>query len=286
VWVLAADGYGCARLTVHSEPQSGSAFVRLRHDRPLSSMEPDDGWPEAVPEPPELTVVAARARGQKIDAVLLSDEGLSCLPMVLEDRPLAETAQLVIGRDRHLLTAPGGVLEDLSVGEPLYCIGPGQLFLPLGHRLRPQLPPMARRALFPADSGDAIVLTAGACYAFLLRTAVPVWHLWAGEPPEVDVQLPAGVERTLQLVDQRLTPAAKEEPPSRRAGLLRTFSGSRPARRRRIVPMPLSGPTWQEEAWALERAGDLVRAAELHNRNNQPLQAARLYERAAELGES
>ncbi|WP_157431051.1 hypothetical protein [Actinomadura macra] len=40
--------------------------------------------------------------------------------------------------------------------------------------------------------------------------------------------------------------------------------------------------SWQEEAYALELAGELKRAAELHSRNNQPLQAARLYQRAAE----
>jgi hypothetical protein len=278
VWLLAADGYGCARLTAHGEPQSGTAFVRSPVDRPLQPLESIPEWPDAVPEPPTLTVVPARAHGQKIDAVLLSDEALAALPMVLEGLPLAETAQLTLGRDRHLLTATGGVLEDLPVGEPLRCVGPGQLYLPLGFRLKPQLPPAARRALFPADQGDAIVLTVDACYAFLLRTAVPVWQLWAGEPPEVDVQLPPEMERSLRLIDDGLTPQER----TRRVDFLPGLRRPRRPGPRGIRPTPMERGTWQDQAWALESDGQLIRAAELHNRHNQP---PRLYERAAELEE-
>ncbi|GAA1018574.1 hypothetical protein Aple_065290 [Acrocarpospora pleiomorpha] len=281
VWVLAADGYGCARLTAHGEPQPGTAFVRSPVDRPLQPLESLPEWPDAVPEPPTLTVVPARAHGQKIDAVLLSDEGLAALPLVLEGLPLAETAQLTLGRDRHLLTATGGVLEDLPVGEPLRCVGPGQLYLPLGFRLKPRLPPAARRALFPTDQGDAIVLTANACYAFLLRTAVPVWQLWAGEPLEVDVQLPPEMERSLRLIDDGLTPPER----TRRVGFLPSLSRPRRSGPRGIRREPMERGSWQDQAWALESDGQLIRAAELHNRHNQPLQAARLYERAAELEE-
>ncbi|MEO3855558.1 hypothetical protein ABGB08_11685 [Acrocarpospora sp. B8E8] len=281
VWVLAADGYGCARLTAHGEPQSGTAFVRSPVDRPLQPLESLPEWPDAVPEPPTLTVVPARAHGQKIDAVLLSDEGLAALPLVLEGLPLAETAQLTLGRDRHLLTATGGVLEDLPVGEPLRCVGPGQLYLPLGFRLKPRLPPAARRALFPTDQGDAIVLTADACYAFLLRTAVPVWQLWAGEPPEVDMQLPPEMERSLRLIDDGLTPPER----TRRVDFLPGLRRPRRSGPRGIRPTPMERGSWQDQAWALESDGQLIRAAELHNRHNQPLQAARLYERAAELEE-
>ncbi|WP_155353674.1 hypothetical protein [Acrocarpospora macrocephala] len=281
VWVLAADGYGCARLTAHGEPQSGTAFVRSPVDRPLQPLESLPEWPDAVPEPPTLTVVPARAHGQKIDAVLLSDEGLAALPLVLEGLPLAETAQLTLGRDRHLLTATGGVLEDLPVGEPLRCVGPGQLYLPLGFRLKPRLPPAARRALFPTDQGDAIVLTADACYAFLLRTAVPVWQLWAGEPPEVDMQLPPEMERSLRLIDDGLTPQER----TRRVDFLPGLRRPRRSGPRGIRPTPMERGSWQDQAWALESDGQLIRAAELHNRHNQPLQAARLYERAAELEE-
>jgi len=39
--------------------------------------------------------------------------------------------------------------------------------------------------------------------------------------------------------------------------------------------------TWREEAWAAELAGDLVRAAELHEANNDLRRAAHLYELAA-----
>ncbi|GGK97248.1 hypothetical protein Sme01_35720 [Sphaerisporangium melleum] len=289
VWVLATGGHGCARLTAHGERLPGTAFVRLGRDVPLTPMDPGAEWPDTLPEPPEVTVVPARGHGQRVDAVLLSDEALACLPLVLEGRTLAETARLVRGRDRHLLIAPGGLLEDLPVGEPLHCLGPGQLYLPLGHRLRPLLPPAARRELFPALGGDAIVLTATGGHAFALSQAVPAWYLWAGEPPEIDVQLPPGVERTLRLVDHELMPetGGGERQTARRSSFLPRFTPPRPFRTRRgaNTPTSINRPGWQEEAWALEQAGDLRRAAELHNRNNQPLQAARLYERAAELEE-
>ncbi|WUI02593.1 hypothetical protein OHR68_12555 [Spirillospora sp. NBC_00431] len=279
VWVLAVDGHGCQRLALHGEPQPGTAFVRLGTEQPLSDQRPGDDWPDVVPEPPTITVVPARTRGLPVDAVLLTDEALAALPLVLEGHPLAETAQLVQGRDRHLLTAPGGVLEDLPVGEVLYCLGPGQLFLPLGHRLMPRLPSAARGSLFPAGDGQAIVLTAAECLGFDLTTRTPVWTLWAGPVPRVDPQVPADVIGRLQEIDHELIPAPQSQ---RRRTRSQVQPGPRPYRPRRVVPIPHRSRPWHEEAYTLELAGELRRAAELHARNNQPLQAARLYERAAE----
>jgi hypothetical protein len=229
-----------------------------------------------------LTVVPGRVRGQKIDAALLSDEAVACLPALLTGRPLAETATLVLGRDHHLLTAPGGLLEDLPVGEPLNCLGPGQLYLPLGHRLKPLLPPRARRTLLPAESGVAIVLLPSASLVFDLATRIPVWHLWAGPPPTLDEQLPADVQATLANIDQALTPAPKRptgwatmpNPTAQRP----SSSRNRPFRR----ASPQLQPSWHERAYELEAIGRLEEAAELHRRNGQQLQAARLFERAAE----
>jgi hypothetical protein len=279
VWVLAADGYGCSRLLAHGEPQSGSTFARLDRDHPM--VDPPAGyWPDSLPEPPALTVVPARIRGQKVDAILLRDEGLRCLSVLLEGRPLAETAKLVLGRDHHLLLAPGGLLEDLPVGEPLCCLGPGQLYLPLGHRLKPLLPSSARHALLPADDGRGIVLTRGSCMVFDLHSDIPVWELWAGPLPDVDSQLPARARHALEQLEEEFRPAApKSYQPRRLASTL----GRAPRAVRTVIRHTSRTQEWREQAYSLELAGNLVQAAELYRRNDQPLQAARLFERAAEL---
>jgi FtsH ternary system domain X7 len=283
-WVMASDGHGCSRLTFGGRPQPGANLVRLAYDQPLEDPPVTDFWPDTVPEPPAVTVVQARAHGQKVDAILVSGAVLPALTPFLEGTSLADRAQFVQGRDHHLLTAPGGVLEDLPVGQPLYCLGPGQLYLPLGYRLKPLLPPSARHVLLPADNGRGIVLLPGGCLAFDLNRQVPVWELWAGPVPEIDLQVPSGVEHALQVLNAELTPAdqgrrSSEPRPRRTPALSRRpfpFTGRTGARR----PDP---EDWRRQAYALELDGELVRAAELHVRNNQPLQAARLFERAAEL---
>ena len=278
VWILAADGHGCSRLVARGPAQSGSAFVRLDQDHPLT--DPAEGtWPDSLPEPPVLAVVPARTRGQKVDAILLSDEALRCLPVLLEGSSMAGIAQLVLGRDRHLLTAPGGLLEDLPVGEPLYCLGPGQLYLPLGYRLRPLLPASARRVLLPAENGRATVLTTGAWMTFDLGTRIPVWELWAGPVPEVDSQLPEGGQQDLERLDRELSPAEDARP---RPRFLAPAFGRGPRAERSLLRPSARARDWRERAYSLELRGFLTEAAEIHMRNNQPLQAARLFERAAE----
>src|SRR5262249_49552624 len=112
--------------------------------------------------------------------------------------PLAETALIVRGRNRHLLLAPGGLIERIPVGEPLYCWGPGPLYLPIGYRARPHLPEHARRALFPVDEHSAIVLLTDAALRFELDRREPVWMLWVGAAPTVDIELAPGTVDILE----------------------------------------------------------------------------------------
>jgi hypothetical protein len=277
-WLLADVGFGSARLVPMTELRDGSSLVRLSDQHRLGDI--DDGWethsgPVANPEPAPLRLVRTRSRAT-VDAVLLDDADLSCLPALLVGRPLADLALLARGRDRHLMLAPGGVLEQLPVGEPLYRLGPGPLFLPLGYRIQPSLPPSARDALFQTTPETALVMQETAILEFPLERK-PVWTLWAGALPPVDRQLPPDARRALAEVDQLTTAAPTPEPPrksaftrlsDRLAGQVRGPSDERPR-------------TWRDEALEAELADDLVRAAELCERNGEVRRAAHLYERAA-----
>lgn len=321
-WVLADSSFGCARMRPLAPAQDGTALIRRGDEHELTDVTGESLWTSpaespAEPRPPALTLARARMSGVPVDAALLDDADLVCVPALLAGEPLAESAVIVRGRDRHLLTAPGGLLEDLPVGEPLYCLGPGSLYLPLGYRFAPSLPPPAREELFPANGSTAIVVLPTAALLFDLRSRDPVWTLWAGGLPDVDVQVPEPEATDLRALDRPTTSAkpsqrpAAPAPPSpagtpRRPGPAATPApGPRPAGRSpaggtqpadgtpprtntprtgasRPVPPPPRKRTWHDDAYDAELAGDLVKAAELHAKHHDPLRAARLFERAAE----
>ncbi|HEX2297711.1 MAG TPA: hypothetical protein VHH34_04200, partial [Pseudonocardiaceae bacterium] len=276
-WLLAGVGFGSARLTPLTEQRDGVAYVRRADQHRIPDL--DEDWAAIArsarePEPVPLTLVRARTPDAVVEAVLLDDDDLGCLPALLAGRPLADLAMLARGRDQHLMLAPGGVLERLPLGEPLYRLGPGPLFLPVGTRTGPALPPTARAALFPTTPDTALVLLPDATRVFSLAHREPVWTLWAGPPPRVDPQLPPGARRALIEVDELTTPAA----PQRRSPAPR-------AERRRVEPSRRPAParprTWRDDALDAELADDLARAAELCERNGELRRAAHLYERAA-----
>jgi hypothetical protein len=289
-WVLADVAYGCAQLTPIGEAQDGAALVRRGADHELADAGPAENWTESGeapsrPVPPVLTLVRARMTGVPVDAALLDDQDLGSLAFLLPGEPLADIAMLVRGRDRHLLTAPGGLLEQLPVGEPLYWLGPGSLYLPLGYRMQPTLPAGARRELFPADAATAIVVLRQAALRYDLTAREPVWTLWAGPLPPVELQVPDSAVEALGDLDQELTPA---ESTARPHSLPRPASGQ-PAQRFVVRPIEERGPaatarprTWRDEAYEAELAGKYAVAAELHLKHDDPLRAARLYERAAQ----
>jgi FtsH ternary system-associated peptide len=285
-WVLASPDFGCHRLVAVGSGgyQDAAALVRLSDTYELTGPadRADNTDQPVVPVVlPVLRVVPATTRGVAIDALVLDDADLACLPTLLEGQPLAEVAFLARGRDRHLVLAPGGLLESLPLGEPLYRIGPGPLYLPLGHRLQPALPPAARRRFFPTDSDQAIaLLRSDRAVAFDLVDCQPVWTLWTGPLPPIDLQIPADAIGGVVAVERALaaSPETADFPGMKR--------GSRSARRQKITD---SRPTdesdgWRDEAWRAERSGDLVAAAEIHEAHNDFRRAAHLYELAAREG--
>jgi hypothetical protein len=228
-----------------------------------------------------LTLVPTRSRtAANIDAVLLDDADLEFLPLLLAGERLADMAFLVRGAGRHLLSAPGGLLTELGVGEPLTWIGPGSIYVPVGYRLNPPVGPSARAALFQPEESAAQVILHDARLRYNLASREPVWTLWAGPLPALDLHLPDSVTADLHevalAVDDPLESVARGEQPT----------ASQPTER--IMPpadsvMPSADPTaWLVEAYSAERAGDYAAAAQLYARHNEPVRAARMWEREAE----
>jgi hypothetical protein len=275
-WLLARPPDGCARVTWADEPLDAAGLVELGPAHALVDLDGNQPYAEASaaapPVPRPLTLAPAAARAARVDAILLDDTDLEFLPLLLAGDPLADTAILIRGATRHLLTAPGGLLTELSVGEPLTCVGPGSLYVPTGFRLDPPLGPAARAAIFRPDKRIAQVLRPDARLGYDLDAAEPVWVLWAGPVPELDSSLP---RQALADLDQ----AAREigEPPrvpDRRRSLLNRI------RPRPADPEP-DPSAWRQQAFQAERDRDYVTAAQLYARHNEPLRAARMWEREA-----
>lgn len=262
-WVLSNGRLGCHVMEAAGTFTDSVSCVRLADSYALRSFTPlpDDDQPVL----PELRIARERTYGRSVDAILLTGADLDAVALLLEGHPLAESAQLIRGRDQHLLVAPGGVLEQLPVGDSLYCIGPGPLYLPLGYGIRPRLPSTARRALFTMNAQTAVVLLPTVMLEFDVDHKDPVWTLWAGPLPVIDLQLPEGALASLE----------KAAMPSAAA------AAGQPARDER-APVINAIRTWLDEALDAEFRGELARAAELHERHGDPVRAAHLYARAAE----
>jgi hypothetical protein len=276
-WLLAAPPGGCARLTWAAEPLDAGGLVRLGTAHALIGLDGSQPYAEpadlaSVPVPRSLTLIRAPGRAAAVDAMLLDDADLDSLPLLLAGDPLADTAFLIRGAGRHLLTAPGGLLTEIPVGEPLTCIGPGSLYLPVGYRLDPPVGPAARAALFEPEERTAQVFLRDARLGYHLDAAQPLWRLWAGPVPDLDMQLPRSALADLDQAAREIgEPASTPDRPRSLMSRLR----SRPA-------APADTPTWRQEAHQAELGGDFVTAAQLYARYNEPLHAARMWEREAE----
>lgn len=260
-WVLSNGPLGCHVMESAGTFTDSVSCVRLADSYALRSLTPS---PDDQPVLPELRIARERTYGRSVDAILLTSADLDAVALLLEGHPLGESAQLIRGRDRHLLVAPGGVLEQLPVGDSLYCIGPGPLYLPLGYGIRPRLPSSARRALFTADAQTAVVLLPTVMLQFDVDHKDPVWTLWAGPPPVIDLQLPEGALASLGKVGMASAAGAGQAAREQRAPAINVIR------------------TWLDEALDAEFRGELARAAELHERHGDPVRAAHLYARAAE----
>jgi FtsH ternary system domain X7 len=277
-WLLAPLPDGCARVTWVGEPLEAAGLVQLGPAHELVDLDGTQPYTEPAatargPEPQALTLVPAVAHSAPVDAMLVDDTDLDCLPLLLAGDPLADIAVLVRGTNQHLLTAPGGLLTELAVGEPLTCVGPGSVYVPLGYRLDPPVGPAARAALFRPDARIAQVILRDARLGYDLDTAEPLWRLWAGPVPELDLQLSRAALADLDQAAAEIgdPPRVPDRPRNRLSQLL-----SQPARPEAEPP-----DAWRAQARRAEAARDFVTAAQLYARYNEPLRAARMWERDA-----
>jgi len=272
-WLLADAAFGCALVRDLAEPRDSSGLVMLG---PGCRIEPClSGVTETAVQSLPVQVVPGRTSQAAVDAILLDEADLPVLALLLPDHKLAELAWLVRGGDKHLLLAAGGLLERLPVGEALYCVGPGALYLPIGYRLSPAIPPSARARLFEATAERAVVVRPGHGWEFDVSEAnrVPIWALWAGEPPAIDLQLPPEALAELEAVEAEFRPPVPARVPASRLFTRRVRQETRQR-------------SWRDDAFEAEMAGDLAGAAQLFERHGEPLRATHLYETQARSGES
>jgi hypothetical protein len=271
-WLLADAAFGCALVRDLGEPRDSSGLVMLDSGYRIEPCR--GGLAETAVQPVTVQVVPGRTGDAAVDAVLLDEADLPVLALILQDHRLAELAWLVRGGDRHLLLAAGGLLERLPVGEALTCVGPGALYLPVGYRLSPAIPPSARAELFGATAERAVVLRPGHGWEFDVSRAnrTPVWTLWAGAPPDIRPQLTREAVAELEAVEAEFRPPAPPRVPRSRNRFARPIQ---PETRQR---------SWRDEAFEAEMAGDLAAAAKLFEDNGEPLRAAHLYETQARSG--
>jgi hypothetical protein len=228
---------------------------------PASGSRP--GGPASGYRTPVRIIAAAQPDG-RADAVLVDDAELGRLRRFLARSPLAETAFLVLGPGRHLLTEPAGLLTAVPFGVPVHRIGPGGLYLEAGHVLDPPVPSVARPELFRLDGDSIVVVCTDGSWRLALSAMVPAWSLWVGEVPEPGDGIS---ERGRELL-ARLTPLAVPAA-SRAAG---TAAQTRPG---------LDRGRLLDEAERLEQRGKLAEAARRLEESGELFRAALLYERAA-----
>jgi hypothetical protein len=147
------------------------------------------------------------------------------------------------------------------------------VYVPTGYRLNPPIGPAARAALFQPDRLIAQIVLRDARLGFDLDAAEPVWELWAGPVPELDPQLPRSALADLDKAAHEIgdPPRTPDRPWS--------MIGRRARRPAEPEPDPSA---WRQQAAQAESQRDYATAAQLYARNNEPLRAARMWEREAE----
>jgi hypothetical protein len=262
-WIVGGADSGGWRITSHgaeARPSLELSFTVPRRAAKPSS--PSTAGLAADLRSPVRIVPAAHPDG-RADAVLLDDAELHRLRRFLSRSPLAETAFLVLGPHRHLLTEPAGLLTTVPFGVPVHRIGPGGLYLEAGYVLDPPVPMIARQELFQLDNDSTVVVCADGAYRLALSALVPAWSLWLGEAPEPTDGMSAYGQ---QLLAQLAPPGAPAAP----LGGGRHIRQHQPDRGQLLL-----------DAERLEQRGDLAGAARSLEEGGELYRAALLYQRAA-----
>ena len=233
---------------------------------------------EMIPLPPQtdcraiapipVQLVSRPGLRRPVDAVLLDDRELAWLRSWLMGRPMGETAFVLPGQGRHLLTAPGGLAGAVPFGDPLSWMGPGSLYVALGTTFYPPLPDAARQTRFELGGDRVVVVLPDTAYRFDLAQMLPAWSLWVGDAPEVKGGLSPRGKQLLASLSAAIRQAEAQPMP------LPPQIQMRPVTRSERVRL-------LERAQRLELRGEWVQAAELLEKAGYPGPAGRLYERAA-----
>jgi len=277
-WIASGGDFGLWRIISRGAevvPPMRLAFVVPSGGGPLSGDVSGIGTSGGVPDQPTLArlapvrvVPAARPDG-RADAVLLDDLELARLRRFLSMSPLADTAFIVPGPGRHLLTEPAGLLTAVPFGVPVCRIGPGGLYLEAGHELDPPVPLTARQELFQLDNQSVVVLCHDGAYRLALSGMVPAWRLWLGEAPEPASGISA---RGRQLLAGLAPPGQPFTTPREQGGESgRAGQGDQPLNLGHLL----------SEAEHLEQRGELAGAARRLEEAGELYRAAVLYQRAA-----
>jgi FtsH ternary system domain X7 len=267
-WALGPPDVGHWRVTRTGDEIDGESLVEFPQVTPAPA--PNLG-PVKLPEPIPVTFVNRPGGRQRIDAVLLDEAELKWARVFLVGRPAGELAFLFPGQGVCLLTAPGGLPEQVPFGTPLVRIGPGALYLELGLDFYPPLPEGARAEAFGLTEGTAVAVAGnGSAYRFDLEEMVPAWTLWVGEPPEVKSGLDRNGQRILSRISDELRAA---EAKAAKSGPKPPKTGSK------LVGVNRS--QLRMEAQRAQDRGDLAKAAEFLEAAGDHAAAGRLYEDAA-----
>ena len=265
-WFWGPAGVGFWRVRLTGETVDGSALMQLTEppEPMMVSAEAAVNVPEKIP----VRLVARPGAELRIDGVLVDDKELGWLRVLLLGRPVGESAFVIPGAGRHLLTAPGGLVGQVPFGVPVTWVGPGALYVQLGKGFYPALSAEARQQSFPVDAGSAVAVVEDATYQFAIKHLIPAWSLWLGEIPQVKEQLSLPAKKIMAKISSRLFDGEQQKVVGQLGQVQREAD-------RTLGVL--------EQAMQAELAGELVKAAEILEQGGYLAEAGRLYERAAAL---
>lgn len=165
-WVLGAPDVGAWRLELAGEAVDGADLLQAP-EMPVAGLpDGDGGGTIRLPAPIPVRPVPRPGGPARVDGVLLDASELGWVRPFLAGRPAGEKAFLVLGGERALLVAPGGLPGLLPFGVPLVRVGPGGLYLEMGLDFTPPLPIDARRRVFDLDDGQVVAVTTDGAFRF------------------------------------------------------------------------------------------------------------------------
>ena len=261
IWAVGPLALGSWLLRKNGPAMDAASFL-TSPPQPTFSPALQAKLPQLPLVPIELHLRHRPKHGQRIEACLLDDTQLPWLAHYAIGRELSEKAYLAPGPGWHLLFAPGGLSEAVPFGQPLWCAGPGALYLPFAYGFDPPLPLAARAKYYPPNENAAYTVTRSGAFVFDLDNAVPVWSSWMGAAPKVQSGLSQEAKKLLALIPAELRNAVVERQPQR--GGLHTVAD--PSILRDLATKFETSGQPEQAAACMEELGDFAAAARLLER--------------------